>query len=532
MKKRVWTLYRVSTKSQVDEGEDIALQRKSCQEYVHNKDNWEITREFYEKGVSGWKTSTNDRDALNEIKKAAEKNEFDVLLVFMFDRLGRREDETPLVIQFLCSKGIECWSVNEQQRKIENHGDKLMNYVTFWMASGESEKISMRVKEKMSQMQEENLWTGGNVPYGYELYDTEIKHPKKDKMIKEFRIFEEEAKIIRLIFDLVYDKGYGANRITQYLNELGHRPRKGKMWRQNSINRILRNPIYMGYRRYNVYEDDNSKVRDKDEWKLQCYREEYEIIGQEKFKKIQQIIDARLNHKPNSKAPVITKSNFLFTGLAFCGYCGHKLKADYSKKKTPLKNGGVYEYNQLRYCCHHGKNNKEGHETIYFSAIKFERSAIQDIFDHLEKLKTDQYAESLLMKQNEEIKVLEAELKTEGKKLKSMQNEIDILNGEVVNSLMGKSKFKPELLSSLIEKKEEEVERLKKRVTKIENEIKDMKLNRTDISTLAEEQIGWKEKFESMDMDGKKMMIAKSIKSITFKKDEVSNIDWRLNYHL
>ena len=51
-----------------------------------------LPNEISEKGVSGYKVSTNAREAIVEIKKRAAQHQFDVLLVFMFDRLGRRED--------------------------------------------------------------------------------------------------------------------------------------------------------------------------------------------------------------------------------------------------------------------------------------------------------------------------------------------------------------------------------------------------------------------------------------------------------
>ena len=53
-----------------------------------------------EKGISGYKVSAEDRDQIQELKIAAERGEFDVLLVFMFDRLGRRDDETPFVLRW------------------------------------------------------------------------------------------------------------------------------------------------------------------------------------------------------------------------------------------------------------------------------------------------------------------------------------------------------------------------------------------------------------------------------------------------
>ena len=96
--KRVICLYRVSTVGQVDH-DDIPMQKIACREYAATHPDWEIVDEISEKGVSGYKISTNARDAIIEIKKKAINREFDVLLVFMFDRLGRREDETPFVVQ-------------------------------------------------------------------------------------------------------------------------------------------------------------------------------------------------------------------------------------------------------------------------------------------------------------------------------------------------------------------------------------------------------------------------------------------------
>ena len=71
--KRVYTLYRVSTKQQVDQAKnDIPMQRIECREFAQ-KQGWEIVRELEEKGVSGFKVSAADRDAIQDLKVAAEK---------------------------------------------------------------------------------------------------------------------------------------------------------------------------------------------------------------------------------------------------------------------------------------------------------------------------------------------------------------------------------------------------------------------------------------------------------------------------
>ena len=155
--KRVICLYRVSTVGQVDH-DDIPMQKLACREYAATHPDWEIVDEISEKGISGYKVSTNDRDAIVEIKKRAIMHKFDVLLVFMFDRIGRRDDETPFVVQWFVQQGIEVWSAREGEQRFDNHVDKLLNYIRFWQASGESEKTSIRVKTKHSKMVQEGLY--------------------------------------------------------------------------------------------------------------------------------------------------------------------------------------------------------------------------------------------------------------------------------------------------------------------------------------------------------------------------------------
>ena len=112
--KRVYALYRVSTAKQVDvTKDDIPMQKIACHEFSERQRDWEIIKEFEEKGISGFKVSAENRDAIQDLKESAMKHEFDVLLVFMFDRLGRIENETPFVLQWFAEHGIEVWSVNE-----------------------------------------------------------------------------------------------------------------------------------------------------------------------------------------------------------------------------------------------------------------------------------------------------------------------------------------------------------------------------------------------------------------------------------
>ena len=167
--KRVMCLYRVSTKGQVDPEDDIPMQRRECMDFILRQKDWKFVGELMEKGVSGYKVSASKRDAIVKMREMAERKEFDVLLVFMFDRLGRREDETPFLVQWFIEHGVEVWSTREGQQRLDNRADKLINFIRYWQAGGESEKISMRVKAAHSQMTSDGKWRGGNCPYGYKL---------------------------------------------------------------------------------------------------------------------------------------------------------------------------------------------------------------------------------------------------------------------------------------------------------------------------------------------------------------------------
>ena len=131
----VYTLYRVSTKQQVDKTkDDIPMQREACHEFA-DRMGWTIGKEFLEKGVSGFKVSASDRDAIQDLKAAALNKEFDILLMFMFDRIGRIDDETPFIVEWFVKQGIRVWSVQEGEQRFESHVILRNEMVTGYMVT-------------------------------------------------------------------------------------------------------------------------------------------------------------------------------------------------------------------------------------------------------------------------------------------------------------------------------------------------------------------------------------------------------------
>lgn len=244
MAKRVCCLYRVSTLKQVEK-DDIPMQKQRCHEFAAQM-GWDIVREFSEKGVSGFKVSAKQRDAIQEIQREAALNTFDILLVFMFDRLGRRDDETPFIVEWFVNNGIEVWSAEEGQQRFDNHVDKLLNYIRYWQASGESIKTSIRTKTRLGQIVMEGRFRGGYAPYGYQLVK-KGRIGKKNRELFDIEVNPMEAAAVRRIFDLADQYGYGGRKPTTTLKEEGFlNLRTGEPFHYSTIQNILINIAYTG----------------------------------------------------------------------------------------------------------------------------------------------------------------------------------------------------------------------------------------------------------------------------------------------
>ena len=87
------------------------------------------------------------------------------------------------------------WSVNEGQQRFDTHVDKLMNYIRYWQASGESLKTSVRTRTRLEQLTGESHYTGGTVPYGYKRVRLGRVN-KKNQEVCDLVIDEAEACLL------------------------------------------------------------------------------------------------------------------------------------------------------------------------------------------------------------------------------------------------------------------------------------------------------------------------------------------------
>ena len=199
-KKRVKILYRVSTKKQLY-GDDIPMQEKANRECVKQHPDWVVIDEIYERGVSAYKNHVEDRDAIMMLMEQAERHEYDVLLVYMSDRISRISEEYFIYMVRLSELGITIWSAMEGDRTIYDYQQKLIAYIHGYNAEGESLKTSIRTKTRLGQIVQDGCFRGGHAPYGYRLEKQGRVNPRKHE-VNEILIDENEAPVVQMIFEL------------------------------------------------------------------------------------------------------------------------------------------------------------------------------------------------------------------------------------------------------------------------------------------------------------------------------------------
>ena len=513
--KRVYCLYRVSTLGQVDQN-DIPMQRIDCRKFAEQQ-GWTIIKELSEKGVSGFKVSSEDRDAIQQIKADAIIGKFDVLLVFMFDRLGRRDDETPFVVEWFVRNGIEVWSTKEGEQRFDSHVDKLTNYIRYWQASGESIKTSMRTKARLGQIVEEGHYKGGTCAYGYNLV-RQGRFNKKNHELYELEVNEFEAAIVQVIFHKNVDDGLGIQRIATYLNESSIKTRSGQNWCASSVRSILRNTTYIGILRSG---ESRSKVLPH-----------LVIIEQVVFDRAQEIARQRSrNHEENKTVPLNTRGQSLLSSNAYCGHCGSKLTLTTNGSGYVNKNGEVTVKKRIRYVCY-SKTRKRGScdgQTGY--TMKILDSIVEDIIHQLfDRLKSIPKNEIVSQKYQETVKAAQATLNKAKMDFAKITKEIADYKAEVVKVIRGESNFSADLLNSLIAGAQEKSNETEKNIATLQNELEDNKRMLTEIKSQYSKALNWSEIFDEADIETKKMIVSYLIKKVSVKRDYNIDIEFNIDF--
>ena len=246
---RVCYYCRVSTDSDVQLN-SLDNQLEYYENYIKSKPKWIFSGGYIEEGKTGVRVDV--RPSFKKMIQDAKHKKFDLIITKEVSRFARDLEDSIHYIRELKDSGVGVFFENQNLNTFDSNSELILN-IMFNLAQDESRKLSSRVKFGHRQAIENGHVLGSSNITGY----------KKDNC--KLVIVENEAKFIKILFELYASGKYGFQKLSKKLSELGYLNKKGKLYDKDSLKRMIENPKYKGYYRAKTYEilDYRTKRRKK-----------------------------------------------------------------------------------------------------------------------------------------------------------------------------------------------------------------------------------------------------------------------------
>lgn len=445
---KVCAYCRVSTDSN-DQANSFENQKDFFEKYAEKNPNFELVEIYSDKGFTG--TSFDKREGFNQmlfdagidvetykrkvnlIISEERKPKFKYILVKNSSRFARNM-QIVVLIDELKKAGVYIKFL-DIDLSTETRDEQFL--INFFLNFDQQESVDKSKKVKWGH---ERGAEKGNIHVNSSIYGFEYL-PSENRL----EIIEEEAEVIRKIFDMYTNHNLGFRKIVEKLNELEIKTRKNKEFCKSTIQRILTNEKYYGalvrqkWSSGEVFNKHSPKIRPEEEW---IVHEDHPnippIISKEVFAKAQAILKSRTK---DSKGVYIRKTKY--AGLIVCGKC----KANYTRNSDK----GRYFFN----CSTKKTKGLKECDNLNVS--------LTDLEEFIDYLAVEGLYNSILKSKNEKISLL-IQLK-EKMMIQINQENIDEVNKkkELVNDLMiKKEKLLDLYMDGIFDKKtlDERVEKL------------------------------------------------------------------------
>ena len=353
MKKKCYIYMRVSTAMQVD-GYSLEAQKERLMKFAEFQE-MEVVREYCDAGKSG-KSITGRPEFQRMLQDVSEERDgVAFILVFKLSRFGRNAADVLNSLQFIQDYGVNLICVEDGIDSSKDSG-KLTITVLSAVAEIERENILVQTMEGRKQKAREGKWNGGQAPFGYDL-DT-----KNSTLV----VNEEEAEIVRIIYDKFVHTDMGADAICNYLNQRGYTKKKVRghelnYFARGLIMKILDNPVYTGKIAYgkNVTEkvkgtrDEYRRVKTDDYLLADGLHEA--IVDEETWEAAREK-RKRTGVKWNKTHSL--EHEHILSGLLKCPVCGAGMAGTVRRRKN--KKSGEYK-DDFYYRCQHRRKIDEEH---------------------------------------------------------------------------------------------------------------------------------------------------------------------------
>lgn len=302
---------RVSTDDE-NQATSIVNQKEESVNII-KENQWELVDGYVDEGKSG--TTTKKREEYNRLFQDMETDKFDIIVIKSQDRLMRNTREWYFFIDRLVQNNKKLYFYLD--RKFYSPDDALITGIKAILAEDYSRSLSKNINNAHRKRQE----TGSNVvitskTWGYD---------KRDKAVV---INEKEAEMVRFIYEMAA-QNYGCRTIAKMLQDYGYYNRDGNKIAEQTVRRIIRNPLYKGTAVMNVFHRDFETKRtqrnSKDQW---IYHDHIvqAIVTEELWERANALMDRRsravITDEFKTKVIGSKKNMTPLTSKIECGLCG------------------------------------------------------------------------------------------------------------------------------------------------------------------------------------------------------------------
>ncbi len=340
---RVTYYARVSTDKD-EQLHSLAAQVRYYTEYIQRNPQWIFVEGYVDEGISG--TTVGKRENFLRMIQDAEAGHFDFIVTKEISRFSRNTLDSIKYTQDLLRYGVGVLFESDNINTLMPDAELRLTIMSS-IAQDEVRKISERVKFGFKRAIENGVVLGNNKIWGYE---------KKDGRLV---INEEEAEVVRIIFNLYANERLGIRGIAQHLSSMGYKNTRGNDFSFSTIRGILSNPKYKGYycgRKSSKldYRTKDIKVFDPEDWVM--YKDESgqivpAIVSEELWDKANLILENR-SIKQSAEDKTGYQSRYPYSGKIICGV--HKLP--YYRALYRYKSGNK----EIWQCQEYSRKGREG----------------------------------------------------------------------------------------------------------------------------------------------------------------------------
>ena len=325
---RVTYYARVSSESD-EQLNSLGNQIQYYEDFIRRNAAWTFVPGYIDEGLSG--ISTKRRENFNRMIDDAAEGTFDLIITKEISRFARNTLDSIQFTRQLLGCGVGVFFQNDNINTFDEDSELRLSIMSS-IAQDELRKLSSRVKFGHQQAIKNNVVLGNSRIFGY------------CKENRRLVIDEEQAPMVRELFELYATDQYSMKQIEALFWEKGYRNLNGKKIAHTTMSNMISNPKYKGY-----YAGNKVKVVDMftkkqkflppEEWVM--FKDETgeivpAIVSEELWDQANAILRRRSDDVKNRQG-VCNHANLL-TGKLFCTCCGTAYYRRESQDKQGHKN--------------------------------------------------------------------------------------------------------------------------------------------------------------------------------------------------